>query len=324
MKVLFLGQPHNLEPWFGDVVRAVGEAHVVALYDESAPVHAQLQDVAVVIDQGGSVGSRAMVETAARAGVRLWQVLGTGMDNVDIDHILDQGLTLANTPGSFSSVALAEHALFLMLYFAKNFRESQDNMRRGVFYRPMNDELAGSPLGLVGLGASGQELASRARAFGMRISGIDVQPPAPEVLEPLGITYLGGPDSLHTLLKESDYVSVHVPLTRRTRHMIDARALAQMRPESVLIDVARGEIVDHEALVDALRKRSLRGAGIDVFAHEPLPPDDPLLALDNVVLTPHLAGVTYGTSRRRADAVAENVRRTAAGLPPLYAVSRPD
>src|SRR5207237_7139530 len=113
-----------------------------------------------------------------------------------------------------------------------------------------------------------------------------------------------------------------VPLTRRTHHMLDARALASMRPDAVLINVARGEIVDQAALVDALRNRRIRGAGIDVFAHEPLDPDDPLLELDNIVLTPHVAGGTTGTSRRRAEAVAENVRRTAAGLSPLYTVMR--
>jgi phosphogluconate 2-dehydrogenase len=95
-----------------------------------------------------------------------------------------------------------------------------------------------------------------------------------------------------------------------------------MQPHAVLINVARGEIVEEAALVDALHSRKVRGAGVDVFAHEPLPPDSPLLALDNVVLTPHVAGVTTGTSRRRAGAVAENVRRTAAGLAPLYSITQ--
>jgi phosphoglycerate dehydrogenase-like enzyme len=126
------------------------------------------------------------------------------------------------------------------------------------------------------------------------------------------------------LLAQSDYVSIHVPLTRRTRHMLDARALALMRPHGILINVARGGIVDQAALVEALRRGSMRGAGLDVFGTEPLELDSPLLELDNVVLTPHVAGVTTGTSRRRAEAVAENVRRTAAGMLPLYAVTADD
>jgi phosphogluconate 2-dehydrogenase len=106
--------------------------------------------------------------------------------------------------------------------------------------------------------------------------------------------------------------------------MLDARALGLMRPGSILINVARGQLVDEAALVDALHSGRLRGAGLDVFDREPLDPDSPLLQLDNVVLTPHVAGVTTGTSRRRAEAVAENVRRTAAGLPPLYSITEAD
>ena len=324
MKVLFLGQRNNLEPWFGDVVAAVGGEHDVVLWDADAPLGPQIHAAQVVIDQGGGIGSQATVDAAASAGVKLWQVLGTGLDHVNVQYILERGLPLANTPGPFSSVALAEHALFLMLYFAKNFPASQRSMRAGMFYRPMNDELEGATLGLIGLGASARELARRSSAFGMHLIGIDVQPPPADALAAFGIRYLGGPESLHTLVGQSDYVSVHVPLTRRTRHMLDARALAAMRPHAILINVARGGIVDQDALVEALRQRALRGAGLDVFASEPLEPTSPLLHLDNVVLTPHVAGVTTGTSRRRAGAVAENVRRIAAGLPPLYAVTGTD
>ncbi len=324
MKILFLGQLNNLEPWFNDVVTAVGEADQVILWDPDAPFGPQIRDAQVVVDQGGSVATRAMIDAGAAAGVKLWQVLGTGLDHVDVQYILEHGLALANTPGPFSSVALAEHALFMMLYFAKQFPATQDNIKAGTFYRPMNDELDGATLGLIGLGASARELARRAAAFDMRLLGIDLQPPPAEVLEKFGVQYLGGPESLDTLLTQSDYVSVHVPLTRRTRHMLDDRALAVMRPHSVLINVARGGIVDQTALVAALQRGALRGAGLDVFAVEPLEPDSPLLTLENVVLTPHVAGVTTGTSRRRAEAVADNVRRTAAGLPPLYAVTEAD
>jgi phosphoglycerate dehydrogenase-like enzyme len=324
MKVLFLGQAGNLEPWFSDVVRAIGQEHEVVLFDPHVALTAQLLGVGVVVDQGGGVGTHATVDAAASAGVRLWQVLGTGMDHVDVQYIVDHGLPLANTPGPFSSVALAEHVLFLMLYFAKNFRASQDTLHDGVFYAPMNDELECRTLGLIGLGASARELARRASAFGMRILALDLQRPAQDEVRALGVTYLGGPEALYELVRNSDYVSIHVPLTHSTRHMLDARALSEMRPHAVLINVARGEIVDEAALVHALRAKTLRGAGIDVFGTEPLPPDSPLLHLDNVVLTPHVAGVTTATSRRRAGAVAENIRRIAAGMPPLYCVTGSD
>jgi D-3-phosphoglycerate dehydrogenase / 2-oxoglutarate reductase len=320
VKVLFVGQANNLQPWFDDVVQAIGEAHVLVLFDPAQPLEAQMRNVGVVVDQGGHAAHR-MIDAGAASGVRLWQILGTGLDHFDVQYVLDRGLPLANTPGPFSSVALAEHALFLMLYFAKDFPTSQANIRNGNFYRPMNTELAGSTLGLIGLGASGRELARRALAFDMRILGLDVAPPL-DTLNALDMTYLGGPEALDTLLEQSDYVSIHVPLTRRTRHMLDAERLSHMRPSSVLINVARGEIIDQAALVDALRAGQLRGAGLDTFAHEPLEACDPLRDLDNVVLTPHIAGGTTGTSRRRAQAVAENIRRTARGEPPLYAITQ--
>src|SRR5205807_8029596 len=160
------------------------------LWQADTPFGPQIDDVLVVVDQGGGMATRAMVDAGVAAGVKLWQVLGTGLDHVDVPYILERGLALANTPGPFSSVALAEHALFLMLYFAKNFSTSQQNLRRGVFYRPMNDELEGKSLGLVGLGASARELAKRASAFGMRVVGLDVQPPPEGLLQTLALTYL--------------------------------------------------------------------------------------------------------------------------------------
>ena len=185
----------------------------------------------------------------------------------------------------------------------------------------MNDELEGATLGLIGLGASARGPGRRAAAFGMRLVGLDIQLPPAD----LGITYLGGPETLGDLLGQSDYASDSVPLTPRDpAHGGCARALARIPAHGVLINVARGGIVDQDALVAALRSGALRGAGLDVFATEPLDLHSPLFDLDNIVLTPHVAGVTTGTSRRRAAAVAENVHRTAAGLPPLYAVTGAD
>jgi D-3-phosphoglycerate dehydrogenase len=262
-----------------------------------------------------------MVEEASAAGVQLWQVLGTGLDHVDVQSFLDGGMPLANTPGMFTAIALAEHALFMMLYFAKNFPATQRYIRSGVLCQPLNEELSGQTIGLVGLGASGRELATRVWPLGMRVLAIDVAAMPAEVRESCHIEFFGTPDKLDFLLTNSDYISLHVPLTTRTRHLIDARALRMMKPSAVLINVARGEIVDEVALVEALRSRVIRGAGLDVFAHEPLDPDHPLLQFDNVLATPHVAGVTAGTSQRRAQAAAENARRVAEGLEPLYLIT---
>jgi len=209
-----------------------------------------------------------------------------------------------------------------MLYLAKNFPEADRNLRSGTMYTPLNTELAGLTLGLVGLGASARELATRAKALEMRIVAIDVVEPDAGTVARLGLDWLGSPADLPRLMRESDYVSIHVPLSPDTHRMIDAEMLALMKPTASLVNVARGAIVDEDALVDCLRAGRLRGAGIDTFSTEPPPADDPFLALDNVVATPHVAGVTFGTSKRRGAACAENVRRIAADLPPLYEITR--
>src|SRR5439155_21093892 len=136
--------------------------------DSARPLDGQLAGISVVVDQGGHA-TNEQIDAGAAAGVRLWQVLGTGVDHTEVAHILSRGIALANTPGQFSAVALAEHALMFILCLAKNLRESEKNTRIGRMYQPVNDELAGQLLGIVGLGASGRELAVRARALGMRI-----------------------------------------------------------------------------------------------------------------------------------------------------------
>jgi phosphoglycerate dehydrogenase-like enzyme len=210
-----------------------------------------------------------------------------------------------------------------MLYLIKRFDASLANLRRGTFYLPVTDHLEDRTLGLIGLGASGRELARRAHAFGMRCRAVDPVQPGGDVLADLGIEAFGPPQDLDALLADSDFVSLHLPLVEDTYHLIGRRELGLMRPSAYLINVARGPLVDEEALVDALREGRLAGAGLDAFSVEPIDPEGPLLSLPNVVATPHVAGVTSGTSVRRAGAVAENVRRIAAGLAPLYELATP-
>jgi phosphoglycerate dehydrogenase-like enzyme len=276
--------------------------------------------VTVVVDQGGHA-TKTQIDAGAAAGVRLWQVLGTGVDHTEVAHMQSRGITVANTPGEFSAVALAEHALMFILCLAKNLRESEANTRIGRMYQPVNDELAGQLLGIVGLGASGRELAVRARALGMSVWAVDVARVPDEQLAEHGIERFTGLDGLDELLASSDYVSLHVPLDAGTLHLIDERRLRLMKPTAALVNVARGRIVDEDALAAALRERRIRGAGIDVFGQEPLAPDNPLLGLDRVIATPHTAGVTRGTSRRRSAVCVENARRVLRGEEPLHVLS---
>jgi phosphoglycerate dehydrogenase-like enzyme len=321
MKVLYLGIPSLMHPWYDDFLAAVAGRHQVVLFDPERPLADQFRDADVVVELGGSVADRAMIDAGIAANVKLWQVVGTGLDHVDVAYFLEKGVLLANTPGIFSAIALAEHALFLMLCLAKNLRASDENVRAGVFSLPLNSELAGKTLGLVGLGASGRELAKRAWALGMRVMAMDMAEVPRAVLDETHVDFFGGPGQLNRVVAEADYLSLHVPLTATTRNMIDGKALARMKPTAVLINVARGGIVDETALIDGLQKKRIRGAGLDAFVREPLEPAHPLLHMDNVIATPHIAGGTAETSRRRMQAAAENIMRVAQGLPPLYRVT---
>jgi phosphoglycerate dehydrogenase-like enzyme len=317
--VLYIVQLGNVEPWLTDFRETAKGRLDVTLLDHGASLEPQFRGVTVVVDQGGHA-TREMIDIGAAAGVRLWQVIGTGLDHTEVEHIVKSGIMLANTPGQFSAVALAEHALLFILGLAKRLPEAAENCRAGVMYLPVSDELGEQMLGIVGLGASGRELARRANALGMRVQAVDVAPVQDDQLRELGVERFTTLEGLDDLLRTSDYVSLHVPLNQDTRHLIDARRLALMRPTAALVNVARGRIVDEDALVEALRGGVIRAAGIDVFGEEPLTPANPLLHLANVITTPHTAGVTRGTSRRRSGAAVENAERVLAGAEPLYRV----
>ncbi len=158
----------------------------------------------------------------------------------------------------------------------------------------------------------------------MRTIAIDVRRVSEAEQAEYQTAWVRNPDHLDELLAESDFVSLHLHLTASTRRIIDARRLAQMRPGAFLINVSRGELVDEAALITALHAQQLGGAGLDVFSNEPLGRDHPLLAFDNVIATPHIAGQTYGTSKRRAAFVSENIDRVARGETPLALIARRD
>ena len=318
--VLYLVQGGNVDPWLTDFMEAAEGRVSVALLDLEQPLAPQFDGVPVIVDQGGHA-TRQVIDAGAAAGIELWQVLGTGLDHSEVEYTLARGIRMANTPGQFSSIALAEHALMLILMLLKSYPEAAANCREGTMYQPVGEELGDQVLGLVGLGASGRELAARARCLGMRIHAVDVAEIPEQQLRDLGVESFAGLDGLDDLLRTSDIVSLHVPLTSETTHLIDERRLRLMKPTSRLVNVARGRIVDEDALVRVIRARTIAGAGIDVFGQEPLQPDNPLLHLDNVVTTPHTAGVTRGTSRRRSRACVENALRVLRGEEPLYLVT---
>jgi phosphoglycerate dehydrogenase-like enzyme len=324
LKVLFLlhpTKPDFFTPWGTDVVAALGGRHDMHLLKPGQPLGPEHENAAVVVEHGGHSDNYTRGLADRLAGkIRLWQVLGTGLDKFDLAYWRSKKIPVANTPGQFSSVALGECALMFILLLARKFPITQANLKTGTFYEPLALELEGLKLAIIGFGASGRELAKRARAFGMKILAIDVRDIGPDEVKEFGLEFVGKPSDIDRVLAEADVVSLHLHLTPETRHILDARRLGLMKPTAFLINVARGALVDEDALLDALVKNRIGGAGLDVFGQEPLDLSSPLFSLPNVVATPHISGVTTGTSRRRAQCVADNIDRIAAGLEPLYRV----
>ncbi len=245
---------------------------------------------------------------------------GVGYDNVDVEALTERGIPLTVT-GTANSVSVAEHAMYLMLSLAKQGLAHHQAVRTGQFqvrFEMRAVDLDGKRLLIVGFGRIGSRVAPRALAFGMRVSVSDPYVDR-ALIEAAGCTTV---DNLAQALPDVDVVTLHCPLTQETRGLIGARELALMKPSAFLVNTARGGVVDENALVAALRSGGIAGAGVDVFELEPPPADHPLLALDNVVLSPHHAGISLEASIRAAEAVVQNVLDAFAGrLSPTLVVN---
>jgi len=319
LKILFLAPPpHQKIPWENDVIEAIDPRHELVLFDLSAPAKEQFANVDVVIDFGGNMGTRTLAD--ASRTVKLWQILGTGFDRFDLEYWRYKKIPVANCPGQFSAIPLAECALMYILMLSRRWHETQGSLRNGILYTPMGLELEGQQLGLIGFGASARELAKRARSFGMKIAAVDVRDIPLDEQRRYGLDFAGDSADMDRVIGESDYVSLHLHLNQETRGIMDEQRLSLMKPTAYLINVARGALVDEQALCRLLQAGKLAGAGLDVFEVEPPDPANPLLHMPNVVATPHTSGLTHGTSRRRAACAAENIERVASGLEPLYRI----
>jgi phosphoglycerate dehydrogenase-like enzyme len=319
-KVLFLPNPKFREPSQSEVIAAVAPHHDLRIIDYDAPVQPQFEGVNVVIDLGGSMGTRAMADVAG--SVKLWQILGTGFDHFDLPYWKKKKIPVANCPGELTGVPLAECAILFMLLLARQWHQSQLNLGCREMCLPSGSELAGRNLFLIGFGASARELALRARAFGMKISAMDIRHISIAERQEFGLESVGKPADLDRFLSQADYVSLHLHLNEGTRHILNGPRLRLMKPTAHLINVARGALVDEKELYDALVEKRIAGAGLDVFNDEPVDPNNPLLKVSSVVATPHIAGVTDGTSRRRAACAAQNVDRISRGMEALYRIDQ--
>jgi len=296
----------------------------VVVADE-AGIISQLPDVDVLITLAFT---REMGAVARR--LKLVQVPGAGLDRID-RSALPAGAQLANAHGH--EAGIAEYVLGAMLALTREFARVDAALRRGRWESqwavdapppPVWPELAGKTLGILGYGRIGQAVARRARVFGMEVLGIRraVAPP-----DPHDVASVRGPDALDDVVARSDYLAITLPLTADTRGLLGDRQLRSMKPTAIVVNVARAQIIDEDALYAALAERRIAGAALDVWYRYPtgagttLPAHQPFHELPNVLMTPHVSGWTDGMLEARAKLIAENIRRTARGEPPLNLIA---
>jgi len=263
---------------------------------------------------------------AAAKRLKLVQVPGAGLDRID-RSALSMGTALANAYGH--EAGISEYVIGAMLALTRSFGRIDASLRRGTWESqwgvggsppPPWPELAGKTLGILGYGRIGQALARRALAFDMDVCAIrrDVRSSAAD-----GLSLLAGPDALEEVLRRADYLAVTLSLNDQTRGLVGERELALMKPTAVLVNVARAEILDEDALYRALREQRIAAAALDVWYRYPksaeptFPAKRPFHELANVLMTPHVSGWTEGMLEARATLIAENIQRTARGEPPL-------
>lgn len=271
------------------------------LLSRAAPAEGLLCQLTDLIDEG-------VLARAPR--LRAISVCAVGYENVDAAACARRGIMVANTPGVLTE-ACADHAWALLLAAARRVVEGDRICRRGRFQKwdleyMLGKQVHGAVLGIVGLGRIGQAVARRALGFGMRILHYSVPPPGPFTGPDAGLRGKVEAVSLTRLLRESDFVTLHVPGGAATRHMIGAREMARMKRGSILVNSARGTVVDTAALQEALTGGRIAAAGLDVFEGEPAVPPG-LRRLPNLVMTPHVASATYATRHAMARLAAINL-----------------
>ena len=257
---------------------------------------------------------------AAATRLKLLQVLSAGYDYLNIEGARQARIPICSNGGA-NSVAVAEHAIMLILAVYRKLVAFHQNVAAGRWHQGIPRtvdiyELEGKTVGLVGLGNIGRQVARRVQDFDAQVIYYDVFRLSPQDEQALGVQYM----PLDTLLETADVVSLHVPLNDSTRHMMDAQAFGRMKPSAIVINTCRGEVIDEPALIAALQQRRILAAGLDTQAKEPSDPNNPLLTLPNVTLTPHSAGPTVDSYRKRFHNGYANIERVARGQPPLWII----
>ena len=261
-------------------------------------------------------------DASIKAGqnLKLIQLVSAGFDRVNVDFCRKLGVPVANNGGT-NAPDVAEHALMFMLAYQRRFVDFDRFVKagrwRGIDSAQTTFALSGKTVGIIGLGKIGQRVAQLLAPFGVKIIFYDAFPPPEPVQRQLQAERV----SLYGLLEAADIVTIHVPLNEDTRQMFNADTLKRMKSSAILINTCRGEVIDEEALAVALKNGQIRAAALDVMVEEPPSVDHPLLDLDNVIFTPHTAGVTFDSFSRRGEFIFANIGRVAMGEEPLALVN---
>jgi len=288
--------------WYSD--SPAGEAEIIA----------RAKDAEALISTRATVRFSGTV-LAACPGLKIIARAGTGVDHIDLEAAQDLGITVTNTPG-YATPYVAEHALALALAASRQIAANDRLIRQGGWTRGLVDELYDKTLGVVGTGAIGQRMIQLGRGLGLKVIAWTLHP-TPERAAKYGVEYV----SLEELLQRADVVSLHVGLSTSTERLIGPKELGLMKRTAILVNTARAGLVDEVALTEALEQKMIAGAGLDVFEPEPLPPGHPLTRLDNVILSPHVGGITQNGVRRALEMAVESLESFAAGNP-VYTVVR--
>jgi len=301
-----------------EVLSLIGQEHQVESYDTDPPMDRRRLLRSIADKEGllGTITDRIDTELFDLApALKVIANYGVGFEHIDIDGATQRGIVVTNTPGVLTE-ATADLAFALILATARRVVEGDRRIREGKFqyWAPflfLGQDVSGKTLGIIGFGRIGQAVARRALGFGIRIIYTSRTRLEPLEEQELQASYV----PLETLLREADFVSLHVPLKPQTRHLIGSRELELMKPSAYLINTSRGPVVDEVALVTALRQGQIRGAGLDVYEREPeLSPG--LADLENVVLLPHVGSATVETRTRMAFMAANNLLAGLRGDPP--------
>lgn len=266
----------------------------------------RIKDADIIVNIRAYCKFPANILTATKR-LKLISIWGTGSDNVDLEVASELGIPVTTTPGT-ATESVAEHALAIMLAVARKIPQIDRQVKEGKWVRGLVTQLYGKTVGVIGTGLIGSHFAKLAKGIGMNVIAWTFNP-SDERARNIGFKYV----PLEQLLRESDVVSIHLRLSDQTEGFIGEKEIALMKPSAFLINTARGGIVDIEALIEGLKEGKIAGAGLDVFKKEPVDPDDPILNLDNIVLTPHSAGQTPEVLDKGLSMAVENVANFLAG-----------